>query len=272
LIIMDDENKAGALEEETPEEELEADELAEEEAAKVAIKKRLEEMAAKRKELQRGQQEVEIWQARTKLGKMVLSGEITSMSQALSTGLPIREPEIVDFLLPDLEDEVLSVNMVQRMTDSGRRTKFSVVVVVGNRNGFVGLGQAKGKEVGPTIRKAIDNAKLNIFEIRRGCGSWECGCMTPHSIPYRVRGKTGSVEVTFYPAPRGIGLAVNDVAKKIMKLAGIQDAWGFSRGQTRTTVNNAKAVIEALKELSRFKVQREKMADLKIVRGQIGGV
>ncbi|HDD59871.1 MAG: 30S ribosomal protein S5 [Thermoplasmata archaeon] len=228
-------------------------------------------MAAKRKELQRGQQEVEIWQARTKLGKMVLSGEITSMSQALSTGLPIREPEIVDFLLPDLEDEVLSVNMVQRMTDSGRRTKFSVVVVVGNRNGFVGLGQAKGKEVGPTIRKAIDNAKLNIFEIRRGCGSWECGCMTPHSIPYRVRGKTGSVEVTFYPAPRGIGLAVNDVAKKIMKLAGIQDAWGFSRGQTRTTVNNAKAVIEALKELSRFKVQREKMADLKIVRGQIGG-
>ena len=270
---MDDSEKMEQVEEREPKEEMEEVEAEElmEESTKDVIRKRLEEMAAKRRESLRGQQEVELWVAKTKLGRLVHSGEITTMAQALRTGLPIREPEIVDFLLPDLEDEVLSVNMVQRMTDSGRRTKFAVVVVVGNKNGYVGLGEAKGKEVGPTIRKAIDNAKLNIFEIRRGCGSWECGCMTPHSLPYVVRGKSSSVEVTLYPAPRGIGLAVNDVAKKILKLAGIKDAWGFSRGQTKTTVNNAKAVIDALKQLSRVKVPPEKMQELKIVRGSIGG-
>ena len=98
------------------------------------------------------------WEPRTRLGEMIRSGEITTMHEALKTGLPLREPEIVDLLLPNLEDEVLDVNMVQRMTDSGRRVKFSITVVVGNRNGYVGIGQFKGKEVGPSIRKAINNA------------------------------------------------------------------------------------------------------------------
>src|SRR3990170_8890078 len=115
------------------------------------------------------------WVPNTKLGKLVLKGEITTFDEALATGYPVREPEIVDILLPELEDEVLDVNMVQRMTDSGRRVNFAITVVVGNADGFVGLGRARGREVGPAIRKAIDNAKLNMIEVRRGCGSWECG-------------------------------------------------------------------------------------------------
>ena len=154
------------------------------------------------------------WEPETRLGRMVKAGEISTMNAALTSGLPIREPEIVDILLPEVEDEVIDVKMVQRMTDSGRRIKFVITVVVGNKDGFVGLGQAKGKEVGSSIKKAIDDAKLNIIEIRRGCGSWECGCRKPHTVPFAVTGKGGSVEVTFKPAPHGIGLATGDVAKK----------------------------------------------------------
>ena len=73
-----------------------------------------------------------VWQPRTRLGRMVLNGEVLSYEQALATGFPIREVEIVDALLPDVEDDVLSVNMIQRMTDSGRRVRFNVLCAVGN--------------------------------------------------------------------------------------------------------------------------------------------
>jgi small subunit ribosomal protein S5 len=210
------------------------------------------------------------WLPRTELGRLVGGGKIKTMSEALATDLPLREPQIVDSLMGEtLVDEVLKVNMVQRMTDSGRRTRFSITVVVGNGDGFVGLGSARGKEVGPTIKKAIDNAKLNMIELVRGCGSWECGCMTPHSMPFKVNGKSGSTEVTLRPAPRGVGLAVGDVAKKILKLAGIKDAWGFSRGQSKTTVNNAKAVMHALKQTNLVKVQKSQRIELQHLHGPI---
>jgi small subunit ribosomal protein S5 len=209
------------------------------------------------------------WVPKTRLGKMVVKGEITTMRDALGTGLPLREPEIVDILLPDMEDEILDVNMVQRMTDSGRRINFVITTVVGNNNGFVGLGRVKGKEVGPSIRKSIDKAKLNIIEIRRGCGSWECGCGEPHSLPFAVTGKGGSVEVTFKPAPRGVGLAVGDVAKKILQLAGIRDVWGFAKGHTKTTVNYATASFDALKNILKMRISDKQVDELKIVSGYI---
>ena len=70
------------------------------------------------------------WIPKTRLGQMVLNGEITTMSQALDTKLPLREPEIVDILLPDIKDEVVDLNMVQRMTDSGRRVRFAATCIV----------------------------------------------------------------------------------------------------------------------------------------------
>lgn len=209
------------------------------------------------------------WIPKTRLGKMVLKGEIKTMSEALRSGLSLREPEIVDYLLPSLEDEVLDVNMVQRMTDSGRRVNFVITTVIGNGDGFVGLGRARGKEVGPSIRKSIENAKKNLIEIKRGCGSWECGCGTPHSLPFKVAGKSGSVEVTLKPAPRGVTLAVGDVSKHVLRVAGIKDAWGFTKGHTKTTVNYALATFNALIETSALKVTDEQKNRLRILSGSM---
>lgn len=207
------------------------------------------------------------WVPKTRLGKLVAEGKITTMSEALKTRLPLREPEIVDILLPDLADEVLDVNMVQRMTDSGRRVRFAITVVVGNNDGFVGLGRLKGKEVGPAIRAAIDVAKLNIVEVKRGCGSWQCGCLTPHSLPFEVIGHTGSVYVTLKPAPRGTGLAVGDIGKSVLRMAGIKDAWGFTSGHTKTTINNSIATFEALRKTAQMRVTDEQRTRLQIVSG-----
>ncbi len=209
------------------------------------------------------------WTPTTKLGNLVRNGVITNMEDALNSGLVLREPEIVDILLGELEDEVIDVNMVQRMTDSGRRVRFAVTVAVGNGNGYLGLGRVHGKEVGPTIRKAIDNAKLNIISLKRGCGSWECGCGTPHSIPYKTFGKAGSVEVTFIPAPKGVGLAAGEVAKKILKLGGVKDMWATTKGQTQTTVNYAKAVYDALINLSTMRINNRQMEKFKILTGGV---
>ena len=210
------------------------------------------------------------WTPKTRLGKLVAGGKITTMSDALATRLPLREAEIVDILLPEVADEVLDVNMVQRMTDSGRRVKFAITVVVGNRDGFVGIGRFKGKEVGPSIRKAIDVAKTNIIEVKRGCGSWECGCATPHSLPFEVIGKTGSVVVTLRPAPRGTGLAVGDIAKTVLRMAGITDAWGMTGGHSKTTTNYSLAAFEALRQTMLVKVTDEQRDRLKIVAGPVG--
>jgi len=209
------------------------------------------------------------WTPKTRLGRMVKSGEIKTMGEALRSGLRVREPEIADILLPNIEDEVIDVNMVQRMTDSGRRVKFVITVAVGNNDGYVGIGQAKGKEVGGSIRKAIDNAKTNIIEIRRGCGSWECGCGQPHTVPCAVSGKSGSVEITFKPAPHGIGLATGDVAKKILTLAGVKDCWAFTRGKTKTTVNYAKAVFNALETNADMRIMKSQVAKVGLKSGNI---
>ena len=210
------------------------------------------------------------WDPKTKLGKLVRSGQIKTMSDAIESGLPIMEPEIVDVLIPEVFDEVIDVNMVQRMTDSGRRVKFVITVAVGNKDGFIGFGQAKGKEVGSSIRKAISNAKLNIIEIRRGCGSWECGCGKPHTVPFAINGKSGSVEITLKPAPRGLGLATGNVAKKILTLAGVEDCWAFTKGKTKTTVNYAKAVFNALEKNAEMRIMSYEKQKIGIKSGSIG--
>jgi small subunit ribosomal protein S5 len=194
------------------------------------------------------------WQPQTRLGRKVQAGDVTSMEQALNSGLPLKEPEIVDQLLPGLEDEVLDINMVQRMTDSGRRVKFRVVVVVGNRDGYVGYAQGRDDQVGGAIQKAIDIAKLNIIDVSRGCGSWECGCGRPHTVALRTSAKSGSVEVELQPAPRGLGLAGGETPRHVLRLAGIEDAWTHSSGTTRTTVNFAKATFQALRNTAEARV------------------
>ncbi|MEA2045571.1 MAG: 30S ribosomal protein S5 [Euryarchaeota archaeon] len=188
----------------------------------------------------------EEWVPKTKLGRLVYEGQVTTFDEALRSGLPLKESGIVDALLPGLDDDVLDINMVQRMTDSGRRVKFRATVIIGNKDGYIGLGQGKDKQVGPAIRNGIDKAKLNIISIKRGCGSWECNCGQEHSVPYKVSGTAGSVRIFLMPAPQGLGIAAGETAKKVMELAGIQDVWTRTEGKTRTTLNFAKATYDAL--------------------------
>lgn len=195
---------------------------------------------------------LESWVPRTKVGRLVREGKITSLKEIFDRNLPLLEPEIVDYLLPDLVYERIDVNLVQKVTDAGRVSRFRVVVVVGNGDGFVGIGSGKARQYLVALQKAIRNAKLNITPVRRGCGSWECACGEPHSVPFVVSGKAGSVRVVLKPAPKGTGLVAGDVAKKVLSMAGIKDVWTQTFGETRTTYNFAMAVLSALKNTYKF--------------------
>ena len=208
------------------------------------------------------------WQPRTRLGRMVMNGEILTYEQALATGYPIREVEIVDALLPEIEDDVLSVNMIQRMTDSGRRVRFNVLCAVGNKDGYVGLSVCKGKEVASTIQKAINQAKLNLVPVLRGNGSWESAEGPGNSIPFKATGRSGSTRVTLLPAPSGKGLVIGDYGRRVLTLAGVEDVWSRSSGQTRSTINFARATYNALEELSKTKVSEQVGERLHITVGR----
>lgn len=193
------------------------------------------------------EREVAEWAPRTRIGKLVKEGRISSLEDIFKSCDIIREPEIVDILVQNLEEEVVDINLVQKQTDAGEKSKFKATVIIGNRNGLVGLGEGKAKEVGPAIKKAVKQAKLNIIPVRCGCGSWECNCGETHSLPFKIGGKSGSVRITLVPAPKGVGLAIADVPKTVLRLAGVKDVWSYSKGHTRCTVNFAKATFSALK-------------------------
>ena len=197
-----------------------------------------------------------------------MSGQILTYEEALASGLPIREVEIVDALLPDITDDVLAVNMIQRMTDSGRRVRFNVLCAVGNGDGYVGLSVCKGKEVASTIRKAIDKAKLNIIPVMRGNGSWESSEGPGTSVPFMVTGRSGSTKITLMPAPAGKGLVIGDYGRRVLNLAGVTDVWSRSSGQTRTTINFAKATFNALIELNKTRLTEADHRRLNIIRGR----
>jgi len=200
------------------------------------------------------------WEPRTRLGRKVQDGDITTMDQAMESGLPLKEPELVDQLLPGLEDEVLDINMVQRMTDSGRRVKFRCVCVIGNRDGYLGYAQARDEQVGGAIEKAIDVAKMNIIKVDRGSGSWEDSVGGVNSLSRKAEGKAGSVSVTIEPAPQGLGLAAAETVRHVLELAGVDDAWTQSHGNTRTTLNLAKATYNALENAAQARTPQRAQA------------
>ena len=190
---------------------------------------------------------LEEWTPRTRVGRLVKQGKISSIEEIFAEGLKIREPEIVDMLLPDIQEEVIHIGIVQKQTDAGEKTRFKAIVAIGNGNGYVGLGSGKADQVRTAIEKAAKDARLNITLVRRGCGSWECGCGQPHSLPFEISGKSGSVVIKIIPGPRGLGLVASEVAKVILRLAGIKDCWTRSYGQTRTVPSFAYALYNALK-------------------------
>lgn len=227
---------------------------------------------------------LEIWVPRTEIGKKVKAGEITKIEEILDSGKKVMEFQIVDALLPSLESDLLMIGQskgkfgggkrrafrqTQKKTKEGNKPKFTTYAVIGNKDGYVGLGYGKAKETVPAREKAFRNAKLNVFKIRRGCGSWECNCKTAHSIPYKVTGRCGSVKVTLMPAPKGTGLCAEKECAKIMNLAGIKDVWTQIIGQSNTKMNTIKACEFALKSLMTTRIHAEGREKLSICEGPV---
>lgn len=208
------------------------------------------------------------WTPRTELGKRVKEGEIKSIDELLDSGVRITEPEIVDTLVPDIEEDFLEIGQskgkfgggkrkiyrhTQKKVREGSRIKFAFLAIVGNRNGYIGIGYGGSRKSNSARELAVKNAKLNLTRITRGCGSWECTCGTNHSVPFKTSGKHGSITVTLSPAPRGTGLVASNETKKVLRLAGINDAWTRMDGETRTRVNMLNAVYNALKNINMYR-------------------
>jgi small subunit ribosomal protein S5 len=228
--------------------------------------------------------DVDAWHPKTGTGLKVKTGEIKDIDKILNKASKIMESEIVDILIPDLEKDLLLIGQskgkfgggqrrvfkqTQKKTPEGNKPRFATYAVVGNRNGYIGLGYGKAKETVPAREKAFKNAKLNIMKIKRGCGSWECGCKTPHSIPFAVEGKCSSVRIRLMPAPKGTGLKVERTCAKILEMAGIKDIWSQSYGQTKSKINLIKALISALEDLNTKKLKPNDYEKLGIAEGKI---
>jgi small subunit ribosomal protein S5 len=218
------------------------------------------------------------WVPRTILGKEVFEGKITDINPILNSRTNILEPEIVDKLLPEIKNEVIliggragkgggkeriPIKITAKMKRSGRRFTTNAFVVVGNEDGIVGVGRGTALEARDSIEKAMQKAKMHIIRVKRGCGSWECGCGTEHSIPFRVEGKSGSVRVILMPAPKGIGLVADNETKKILRLAGIKDIWIKTYGNTSMRINLISAIFDALKKVYVYeKGQQENVGEV----------
>ncbi len=187
------------------------------------------------------------WKPRTKLGMLVFADKITSMDEIFENGYRIQEAEIVRKLLPDIKSEVVHVGIVQKQTDAGELTRFGAVVACGNGAGWLGIGTGKAAQMRISIEKATSASFLKVIPVKLGCGSWECRCNQPHSVPFKVSGKGGSVRVEILPGPRGLGIVAGENIRNLLKLAGIKDAWTRTYGSTNTMSSTSKAVYRALR-------------------------
>ncbi|MAE13717.1 30S ribosomal protein S5 [Candidatus Woesearchaeota archaeon] len=227
--------------------------------------------------------EEENWKPKTELGRQVKEKIILDIDQILDEGKTILEPQITETLL-ETESELLllgqskgkfgggqrrAFRQTQKKTREGNKPKFATMAVIGDKNGHVGIGYGKSKETIPAREKSQRNAKLNVFKIKRGCGSWRCGCGTPHSIPFKVEGKSGSVIISFLPAPKGKGLVTENECAKILRLAGIEDVWTKTLGQTKNKVNLIRATEIALRKLVTTKIQQRDIESLSVQEGSI---
>ena len=188
------------------------------------------------------------WIPKTILGKKVASGEITEMNEIYKKGFRIQEAGIIKKLLPDLKTEVIDVGLIQKMTPNGQSTRFKALVAAGNENGWLGIGLGKSKQMRIAIEKANNAAYLNVSPVKLGCGSWECRCDQKHSVPYKVKGKGGSVTIELIPGPRGLGLVAGGKIRNLLRLAGIKDAWTSTYGSTATMNSTSKALLECLRQ------------------------
>lgn len=136
-----------------------------------------------------------------------------------------------------LEETVVSISRVTKVTKGGRHFRFSATVVVGNRKGLVGIGTGKANEVPEAIKKAIQAANKNVTKI---------ALIDNRTIPHEAIAKVGRASVLVKPAKKGTGVIAGGAARAVLELAGIKDIVSKSLG-SNTKINVAKATLEALK-------------------------
>lgn len=209
------------------------------------------------KEIIERQNQLSNWVAKTELGRIVKSGKITSLDEIFDKGMRVLEPEIVDSLIK-LDEHLIEVARTTRVTRAGRKYSYRAEIILGNRNGFIGIGTGKDADRFPAINKAKRDAKLNLIRIFRGSGSWEeQPTEDKHSVPFKVEGRSGSVRVLLMPAPKGTGLAVGKTIRPVLELAGIKNVWGRTKGRSTIQLNFAKAAVDALAKTGKMKASND---------------
>lgn len=148
----------------------------------------------------------------------------------------------------EFESKLLDLARVTRVTAGGRHFRFRAVMIIGNKNGKVGVGVAKGTDVAQAVEKATRIAKKELIEVP----------ILKDTIPYEVYAKHSSAKVLLKPQRKGRGLVAGGTVRVICTLAGIKNISSKILGKTRNKLNNAKATIKALKQLRKFEIRNSK--------------
>ncbi|EAT99612.2 MULTISPECIES: 30S ribosomal protein S5 [Campylobacter] len=135
----------------------------------------------------------------------------------------------------EFEEVIVDIGRVTKVVKGGRRFRFTALVVVGNRNGLVGFGYGKAKEVPDAMRKAIDDAFKNIIHVK----------LKGSTIPHDVEVKYNASRILLRPASEGTGVIAGGGARPIIELAGIKDILTKSLG-SNNSANVVRATIKAL--------------------------
>lgn len=140
----------------------------------------------------------------------------------------------------EFEERVVMINRVTKVVKGGRRMRFSALVVVGDKKGRVGFGTGKANEVPDAIKKALEDAKRNVFRVNLVDGG--------RTISHQVTGVYGAGEVFLKPAAEGTGVIAGGPVRAVLELAGVTDILSKCIG-SRTPVNVVRATVEGLKSL-----------------------
>ncbi len=138
----------------------------------------------------------------------------------------------------EFEEKVIQVNRVSKKTKGGNQIGFSVLMVVGDKKGRVGVGLGKAPDVLSSIKKGVRRAKKDLFKVP----------MKGTTIPYDITVKFGAAKVILKPAPPGSGVIAGGAVRAVMEAAGIKDVSSKVLG-TRNKASNVYATIKALKQL-----------------------
>lgn len=139
----------------------------------------------------------------------------------------------------EIKEKVVAINRVAKVVKGGRNFRFSAVVVVGDENGHVGVGNGKATEVPDAIKKAIEDAKKNLITVP----------IVGTTIPHEYVGKFGSASVLLKPGPEGSGIIAGGSVRPILELAGYRDIKTKVIG-TNNPRNVCYAAINALQNMS----------------------